>query len=131
MRNGGNPVTNGDLRREAHWFDGDGMLAGVLFQRGANDGEIEPHFVNQYILTDLYLNAKDNCNLKRPILPSITTLLSATLVTTILSVLRTLALVYLSRLPGSKRAIKRISVANTGVVYHDGRALATCESGPR
>ncbi|KAI2616163.1 carotenoid oxygenase [Hypomontagnella submonticulosa] len=106
------------------------MLAGVLFQRGANDGEIEPHFVNQYILTDLYLNAKDNCNLKRPILPSITTLLSATLVTTILSVLRTLALVYLSRLPGSKRAIKRISVANTGVVYHDGRALATCESGP-
>ncbi|KAI0377608.1 carotenoid oxygenase [Hypomontagnella monticulosa] len=130
VRNGGNPITNGDLLREAHWFDGDGMLTGVLFRRGENDREIQPQFVNQYILTDLYLSAKDNCNLKRPILPSITTLLGATLVTTILAVLRTLALVCLSRLPGSKRTIKRISVANTGVVYHDGRALATCESGP-
>ena len=39
-------------------------------------------------------------------------------------------LVILSHLPGSVYAIKRISVTNTGIIYHDGRALTTCESGP-
>ncbi|OTB19137.1 hypothetical protein K445DRAFT_381564 [Daldinia sp. EC12] len=130
VRNGGNPTTNDDLARDSHWFDGDGMLTGVLFRRKDEYGNIEPEFVNQYILTDVFLNAKDNDNLKRPLLPSIATLLSAPLVTIIMVVLRALILVCLSRLPGSKRVIKRISVANTGVVYHDGRALATCESGP-
>jgi carotenoid cleavage dioxygenase-like enzyme len=33
VRNGGNPNTNSDLGREAHWFDGDGMLTGVWFER--------------------------------------------------------------------------------------------------
>lgn len=130
VRNGGNPMTNDDLGREAHWFDGDGMLTGVLFRRGEKSSDTKPEFVNQYILTDVYLNAKNNSNLKRPLLPSIATLISPSLVTTIVAVLRTLALVFLSRLPGSKRAVKKISVANTNVVYHDGRALATCESGP-
>ncbi|KAI1135928.1 retinal pigment epithelial membrane protein [Hypoxylon sp. FL0543] len=130
VRNGGNPVTNDDLGRDAHWFDGDGMLTGVLFRRGLRGADIDPEFVNQYILTDVYLNAKNNRNLKRPLLPSIATLVSASLLTLILVVLRTLALILLSRLPGSKRAVKKISVANTGVLYHDGRALATCESGP-
>ncbi|KAK3065657.1 hypothetical protein LTR53_018176, partial [Teratosphaeriaceae sp. CCFEE 6253] len=45
-------------------------------------------------------------------------------------ILRTVCLVLLSFLPGSRQSIKRISVANTNIVYHDGRALATCESGP-
>ncbi|KAI0829553.1 carotenoid oxygenase [Hypoxylon sp. FL0890] len=130
VRNGANPITNDELGREAHWFDGDGMLTGVLFRRGLKDKDIDPEFVNQYILTDVYLNANGNCNLKRPLLPSITTLISASLLTIIAVVLRTLALVVLSRFPGSKRAVKKISVANTGVLYHDGRALATCESGP-
>ncbi|KAI0150115.1 carotenoid oxygenase [Hypoxylon sp. NC0597] len=130
VRNGGNPITNDDLGRDAHWFDGDGMLTGVLFRRGGKGRDIEPEFVNQYILTDVYLNAKDNCNLKWPILPSIATLVGASLLTIITVALRTLTLVLLSRLPGSKRAMKKISVANTGVLYHDGRALATCESGP-
>jgi carotenoid cleavage dioxygenase-like enzyme len=31
VRNGGNPVTNEDLGRDAHWFDGDGMLSGMAF----------------------------------------------------------------------------------------------------
>ncbi|KAI1465359.1 carotenoid oxygenase [Daldinia caldariorum] len=130
VRNGGNPTTYDDLERDSHWFDGDGMLTGVLFRRKDENGNIEPEFVNQYILTDVYLNAKDNENLKRPLLPSIATLLSASMTTIIAAVVRTLILVLLSRLPGSKRTVKRISVANTSVVYHDGRALATCESGP-
>ncbi|KAI4867696.1 retinal pigment epithelial membrane protein [Hypoxylon rubiginosum] len=130
VRNGANPITNDDLGRDAHWFDGDGMLAGVLFRRGEKSGGIEPEFVNQYILTDVFLNAKDNYNLKRPLLPSIATLIRASLITVAVVVFRTLILVFLSRLPGSRKAIRRISVANTSVVYHDGRALATCESGP-
>ncbi|KAI1383934.1 carotenoid oxygenase [Hypoxylon trugodes] len=130
VRNGGNPATNDDLGREAHWFDGDGMLTGVLFRRGEKETNIEPEFVNQYILTDVYLNAKENRNLKRPVLPSIATLITASLATILMVVLRTLTLVFLSRLPGSSKAIKKISVANTSIVYHDGRAMATCESGP-
>jgi len=67
-----------------------------------------------------------------PILPSIATLANpaSSLFTIILSIFRTIFLVILSYLPGSQFAIRKISVANTGILYHDGRALATCESGP-
>ncbi|KAI0441936.1 retinal pigment epithelial membrane protein [Xylaria telfairii] len=131
VRNGANPLANEDLARQAHWFDGDGMLSGVQFRRtDENANRIEPHFVNQYVLTDVFLNAKENPNLRRPLLPSITTLVSGSLLAVALVVIRTVLLVVLSKLPGSRRAIKKISVANTGIVYHDGRALATCESGP-
>ncbi|KAI0121166.1 retinal pigment epithelial membrane protein [Xylariales sp. AK1849] len=131
VRNGGNPITNEDLGRDAHWFDGDGMLSGVLFRRGGEKGtHIQPQFVNQFVLTDVFLNAKDNGNLKKPLLPSIATLVSASLVTIILAISRTFLLVFLSSFPGSRRRVKKISVANTAVVFHDGRALATCESGP-
>ncbi|KAK8121875.1 retinal pigment epithelial membrane protein [Apiospora sp. TS-2023a] len=131
VRNGGNPTTNEDLGRDAHWFDGDGMLSGVLFRkRGEKNTQVTPEFVNQYMLTDVYLNAKGNRNLTKPILPSIATLVSGSLVTILLVVMRTVFLAILSALPGSRQRIKKISVANTGVVYHDGRALATCESGP-
>ena len=133
VRNGGNPLTNEDLGRDAHWFDGDGMLSGVLFNRvGERGKEVSAHFVNQYILTDVLLASKDFPFLKTPILPSISTLVNplSSLVTITLSILRTLLLVLLTHLPGSRQAVKRISVANTGVLYHDGRALATCESGP-
>ncbi|KAF2969225.1 hypothetical protein GQX73_g4335 [Xylaria multiplex] len=124
VRNGANPLTNEDQARNVHWFDGDGMLSGVLFGRNAHG--IEPYFVNQYILTDVYLNAKDNCNLRRPLLPSISTLIGGSLLTVVLAVVRAILLIALSRLPGSRRAVKKISVANTSMVYHDGRALATC-----
>ena len=130
VRNGGNPVSNQDLGRDAHWFDGDGMLSGVAFQR--TEGGIQPAFVNQYILTDLYLSTISSQSLRRPILPSIATLVNplSTLFNIVLAIIRSLCLVLLSRLPGSLQAIQRISVANTGVLFHDGRALATCESGP-
>ena len=131
VRNGGNPVTNENLGRDAHWFDGDGMLSGVSFRR-TEKGCIQPEFVNQYILTDVYLSSKTSKFLKTPILPSIATLVNpmSSLVTVLLRIFRTLVLVLLSHLPGSQQAIKKISVANTAVLYHDGRALATCESGP-
>ena len=130
VRNGGNPVANEDLGRDSHWFDGDGMLSGVAFRR--TEQGVQPEFVNQYILTDVYLSSVSSKLLQTPILPSIATLVNpvSTLCTILLRVLRTLLLVALSHLSSSVQAIKRISVANTSLLFHDGRALATCESGP-
>ena len=123
-------MTNEDLGRDAHWFDGDGMLSGVAFRR--TEKGLQPEFVNQFILTDMYLSSISSPRLKSPPLPSVATLVNplSTLYTIILRVIRTIMLVVLSHLPGSVQVIKRISVANTGILYHDGRALATCESGP-
>ncbi|EDU50284.1 retinal pigment epithelial membrane protein [Pyrenophora tritici-repentis Pt-1C-BFP] len=133
VRNGGNPVTNDDLGREAHWFDGDGMLSGVWFSR-AHDAAAKPvvNFVNQFILTDVYLTAIQNPTLRTPILPSISTLVNpaSSLLFILWRILRTVLVVLYTHLSGSARAIKRISVANTSILFHDGRALATCESGP-
>jgi carotenoid cleavage dioxygenase-like enzyme len=131
VRNGGNPVTNEDLGRDAHWFDGDGMLSGVAFRR-MEDGSIQPEFVNKYILTDAYLSSVTTPSLRQPILPSIATLVNpaSSLITIILRIFRTLLLVLISNFPVSQHAIKKLSVANTGILFHDGRALATCESGP-
>ena len=130
VRNGGNPVSNEALGRDAHWFDGDGMLSGVLFQRGTSN-TVVPEFVNQYILTDVYLSTVASPALKTPILPSIATLVNplSSLFTIFGRIVRTLVLVTLSHLPGADAVIRKISVANTAIVYHDGRALATCESG--
>jgi carotenoid cleavage dioxygenase-like enzyme len=107
------------------------MLSGVAFQK-KKGGKIVPEFVNQYILTDCLLASISSPTLKSPILPSIATLVNpaSTLLWIIIRILRTLILVLLSHLPGSKQPIQKISVANTGIYYHDGRALATCESGP-
>lgn len=134
VRNGGNPISNSDLGRDYHWFDGDGMLTGVWFER-AKDSSVEastPHFVNQFVLTDLCISSFENKALRTPILPSIATLVSpvASLVLILWRIFRSAFLVLLSNLPGSQQVIKRISVANTSIIYHDGRALATCESGP-
>ena len=109
------------------------MLSGVLFRRvGEKCSGLQPEFVNQYILTDVYLSSKSSRYLQTPILPSIATLVNplSSLFTIIVRIVRTLLLILLSHLPGSKQAIKKISVANTAIIYHDGRALATCESGP-
>lgn len=126
-------MTNGDLGRDAHWFDGDGMLSGVLFKRTDEKcTDITPEFVNQYILTDIFLASKTIKPLQTPILPSIATLVNplSPLLAIVLSILRALVITLFSHLPGSLQAIKRISVANTNILWHDGRALATCESGP-
>ncbi|KHJ33569.1 putative retinal pigment epithelial membrane protein [Erysiphe necator] len=131
VRNGGNPLVNSDLGREAHWFDGDGMLSGVVFHR-AEDGSVVPEFVSRYILTDSYLMSVTLPSLRHPIIPSMATLVNpaSTLLHILGSVFRTLLFVLFSHLSGSLQPMKRISVANTNILYHDGRALATCESGP-
>jgi carotenoid cleavage dioxygenase-like enzyme len=123
-------VTNEDLARDAHWFDGDGMLCGVMFRK--TEAGVQPEFVNRFILTDVFLSSATSPRLRRPILPSISTLANpfTSLLTIAFCVLRTLFLVLLSHLPGSSQIIQRISVANTSILYHDGRALTTCESGP-
>jgi len=107
------------------------MLSGVLFRKASSNGEIVPEFVNQYILTDLYLSGKTT-SVMSPIMPSITTLVNplSSLLKIMLATFRTMFLVFLSNLPGSQQSLKRTSVANTAILYHDGRALATCESGP-
>lgn len=153
VRNGGNPVANDDLGRAAHWFDGDGMLSGVLFRRTGEKGTaIQPEFVNQFLITDVYAYASrrrgsgpaaapregrraSRCTgrgPRRPVLPSIATLVNpcAGVLAIAWAVLRTIALVVLSHLARTRYPIRKISVANTSVVFHDGRALALCESGP-
>jgi carotenoid cleavage dioxygenase-like enzyme len=133
VRNGGNPATNSDLGREAHWFDGDGMLSGVWFERSSSDPQqVVPHFVNQFILTDLYMASIENGTLRTPILPSISTLVNplSKLWYILWRIMRTIFIVILSHLSRTQTAIKRISVANTSILFHDGRALAACESGP-
>jgi hypothetical protein len=134
VRNGGNPLFGaGEVDPEArfHWFDGDGMLAGVYFPRGA-DGNIRPAFVNAFVLTDVHRHARATPALRRPLVPSIQ-LFSDPLARTravLGAILRATALVVASRLRGARAAVRVLSVANTAVVFHDGRALATCESGP-
>ena len=133
VRNGGNPISNSDLGRDAHWFDGDGMLTGVWFDRTtAGNTKATPRFVNQFVLTDLCLSTFESNRLRTPIMTSIATLVNpvARMLVIVWSIFRSAILVLLSHLPESTQSIKRISVANTSILYHDGRALATCESGP-
>ncbi|KAF2199023.1 carotenoid oxygenase [Delitschia confertaspora ATCC 74209] len=133
VRNGANPIPNLTSGRDAYWLDGDGMLSGVIFQRSLVDPtKIVPHFVNRFILTDLYLYSLENPSLQGPILPSIAILVNplSSLMAIVLRILRTILIVFLSHLPGSEQGIKKISVANNALVFHDGRALSTCESGP-
>lgn len=132
VRNGGNPLANEDDQRDAHWFDGDGMLTGVFFPRNDQNGTILPHFINRYILTDVLLSTS---SLKRPLLPSITTFASPLDILSfpllLLNLARTFILAMLSWLPFQKTpGLARISVANTSIWWHDGQAFAGCDSGP-
>lgn len=131
IRNGGNPFKDEDEDRQAHWFDGDGMLTGVLFQ--SNGEEIRPHFINRYILTDVLLSTSQSS--RKPFLPSISTFASQitffSFFVLIGEIMRTFTLAMLSFLPFQSRpSVKRISAANTSIWWHDGQAFAGCESGP-
>lgn len=133
VRNGGNPLANSELDRDAHWFDADGMLAGVLFRR-TPQGTIQPCFLNRFILTDLLLSTPEHSRL--PYVPSIATLVNphTSVFWLMFEIIRTFVLTMLTWLPGlglkSDQKLRRISVANTSVFWHDGKAMAGCESGP-
>jgi carotenoid cleavage dioxygenase-like enzyme len=135
IRNGGNPLFDNDVASDQeshfHWFDGDGMLSGVYFPRTA-DGELLPHFVNAYVLSDVHVHARSTPALKKPFIPSIALFSDplATSASVIMGVMRGVMLVLASNLPGAKQILRKLSVANTSILYHDGRALVTCESGP-
>ncbi|KAF3389196.1 Carotenoid 9,10 [Penicillium rolfsii] len=132
VRNGGNPSFSDHLSEDVHMFDGDGMLSGIWFQVNDQSKDVEPSFVNRYILTDIYLGAKSMPGLRLPILPSIATLthpLRST-ISTFFRLCRFLSLIAWSFISPEKHQIRKISVANTAVLYHDKRVLATCQTGP-
>lgn len=120
------------------------MLAGVYFAEVA-DGGVKPFFTSRYIRlcslstiklilssfirTDIFLQTQKQ-HLHCPLLPSISTMVSpaTSLCKMFLAVARTLFYFVLSLF--SNLPLKRISVANTAIMWWDGHALATCESGP-
>lgn len=114
-----------------------GMLSGVLFH-DADDGSIQPFFVNRFVVTDVLLATSQKS--PRPILPSIATLSSpyTSLLRIVYEVFRSVLLCFATWIPttwslasgeGTGR-LSRISVANTSIYHHDGKMLAACESGP-
>lgn len=105
------------------------MLHGVFFDDSLHpSGSLRPTYVNRYVLSDVLLATPPSASL--PILPSITTLLGS-LSSIHLIVYAILRCVYLvARSFWSGTPVRRISVANTSVLWHDGRALVGCESGP-
>jgi hypothetical protein len=113
-----------------HWFDGDGLLHSVYFSTASASRStfsssppqptITPLYSNKYLLTDVHLTSR---TLTSPLLPSISSLqLPHSLFSTLFGILRAVFLCFL-------RGVARLSVANTNVIFHDGRALALCESG--
>ncbi|GAA5993433.1 hypothetical protein JCM11641_007157 [Rhodosporidiobolus odoratus] len=139
VRNGGEPALkertqDGSEEPNYHWFDGDGMLSGVFFRAqpaSASNSKprIVPYFVNKYVLTDVFL-ASAALGARAPILPSIATLLGpfSTLHLILYSVVRAVFLAFCSFFTATP--LRHLSVANTSILFHDGRALASCESGP-
>ena len=105
------------------------MLTGVHFSATDSNSDITPTFVNKYVLTDVFL-ASHALGLKKPILPSIATLLGSfiTIHWILYSILRAVFLAFCSFF--TQTPLRHLSVANTAVLWHDGRALASCESGP-
>ncbi|KAF7715185.1 Uncharacterized protein PECH_006072 [Penicillium ucsense] len=132
VRNGGNPSFGNHPLEDVHMFDGDGMLSGIWFRTTNQTKKVDPCFVNRYILTDLYLGAKSMPYLRAPILPSIATLahpLRST-ISTFFKLCRFLALIAWSFISPDAHPVRKVSVANTAILYHDKRALATCQTGP-
>lgn len=127
VRNGSNPSRQLHEAEAMHWFDGFGALTGVHFRR--KFGRIQPEFVARWVVTDLYAHQAESRS-RKPVLPSIATLIASILhlPAIIWAVVRAIILSVISFLGSTP--IQRISVANTALTYHDGRALATCESGP-
>ncbi|KJZ80307.1 hypothetical protein HIM_00157 [Hirsutella minnesotensis 3608] len=133
VRNGGNELAYTDTRRARHWFDAHGMLCAVYFRPADSSHGIVPLYSNCYVLTDIYLAERQKETQQRPLLPSITTMLDSSFhsrVKLLQGVPRLLWTMGVSSWKRSMTPIRRISVANTNIIHHDGRVLALCESGP-
>ncbi|RAL04302.1 carotenoid oxygenase family protein [Aspergillus ibericus CBS 121593] len=130
VRNGTNPLQS-EAQRDFHWFDGDGMLTGVYFKRIPESPSVQPVFTNQYVLTDMYCATVRNRRLC-PIIPSVATMTNPALSTLriLLEVTRSTILIFASIWGLVARPIRRVSSANTSILHHDGRVLATNEVGP-
>jgi hypothetical protein len=110
------------------------MLAGVYF-----DPIQGPTFTSRWIQTDV-LKTAQKLQLSLPVFPSITTLVNPRQDALYLaySLLRTVLLFIITLLAqivpfGYLRGLhllRRVSVANTAIMWWDRMALATCESGP-
>lgn len=130
VRNGSNPLRN-DSKRDFHWFDGDGMLTGVYFERVLNEPGVQALFSNQYIVTDIYRAARKH-RWTYPLVPSVATLVNpvSSSYRILYEVIRSMVLILASIWHLISRPIKRVSAANTNILYHDGRMIATMEIGP-
>lgn len=103
------------------------MLSGIFFRIGDTSSDIKPYFVNRYILTDIFLAKR-----KSPLMPSIATLAhpAGSRLEILYRFCRLILLIFWSHINKYIPSIRKFSVANTAVVYHDKRALATCQTGP-
>ncbi|RAH77698.1 9-cis-epoxycarotenoid dioxygenase [Aspergillus japonicus CBS 114.51] len=130
VRNGSNPLQV-DTSRGFHWFDGDGMLTGVFFERIAQAPGVRPTFANQYVFTDVH-DAVARYPRLHHVTPSVATLISpkSSVFLVLMEVVRAMSLIVASLWGLIARPIRRTSTANTSVVHHDGRVLATNETGP-
>lgn len=122
VRNGPNSVIVPEDGQNYHMFDGDGMIHGVYFTYDKEKGGIVPLYINKFVHTDVYIASK---YWNSALLPSIASLIDplTSVFLVLQAIIRSAMIVFLS---GSTR----LSTANTALVYHDGRLLATCESGP-
>ncbi|KAB8237012.1 carotenoid oxygenase family protein [Aspergillus alliaceus] len=129
VRNGSNSLQD-DEHQDLHWFDGDGMLSGVFFKR-VSGSTVRPLYSNRYILTDVHCATAQYPKIN-PILTSVTTLINPLVspLKVFLGLLRSIALILSSFIGFVVRPVRRIGSANTNILFHDGRALATNEIGP-
>lgn len=132
VRNGANPSVGNSTTGDMHMFDGDGMLTGIYFRTKEGASGVEPCFVNRYVLTDIYLAHKTIPNLHSSILPSVATIASpvASVLEVFYRLFRFVLLLIWSHIRYPLSPIRRISAANTSILFHDRRALATCQTGP-
>lgn len=110
IRNGPNP----NLPMENvpyHWFDGDGMLHGLLFTSS------NPTFTNRYILTPKYITERTTL--------SHTTFLIGSILTN--SIFTLLSSITLPKIVKSVMGNDHYTTANTALSFHQGRLIALME----
>lgn len=124
VRNGPNSALPPEDGQSYHMFDGDGMIHGVYFRcdSSSDRNQLVPLYINKFVHTDVFLASQ---YWGTSLLPSIASLIDPLVntVSILRSIMRSGMIAFLS---GSAR----LSTANTALVYHDRRLLATCESGP-